>query len=315
MRSVTFFLLFALAAAAFASDGSKQLSPSMQKSGSSARSESSLRVDVSMALVSVNVTDINGRNVTGLQRENFRLLDDKQPRDIASFSREDQPVTVGLVFDCSRSMLDKFAVAREAPTQLYRQLNERDESFLITISDTPSLRHALTSNFEELQNALFFTNPNGTTALLDGVYLGLMQIRKARNPRRALIVVSDGGDNNSRYTLGELKNMAAESDAQIFAIGLHLNPTTVEERGGPELLAALARASGGIDYSVTSVNEIAGALAKIGTTLHNQYVLGYYPPMSAQSGKYHRITVQLKLPSYLPPLHIYARAGYYTPER
>jgi Ca-activated chloride channel family protein len=315
MRSLTFSILFALAATAFANDSFKQLSPSIQKSGASAPSESSLRVEVSMALVPVSVTDINGRNVTGLQRENFRLLDDKQPRDIASFSREDQPVTVGLVFDCSHSMLDKFTVAREAPTQLYRQLNDRDESFLITISDRPTLRHALTSNFEELQNALFFTKPGGTTALLDGVYLGLTQIRKARHPRRALIVVSDGGDNNSRYTLGELKNMAAESDAQIFAIGLHLNPTTVEERDGPELLAALARASGGIDYSVTSVNEIAGALAKIGTTLHNQYVLGYYPPMSAQSGKYHRITVQLKLPSYLPPLHIYARAGYYTPER
>ena len=109
--------------------------------------------------------------------------------------------------------------------------------------------------------------------------------------------------------------MATESDAQIFAIGLHLNPTTLEERDGPELLAALTRASGGIDYAVTSVNEIAGVLAKIGATLHNQYVLGYYPPVSAQSGKYHRITVQLKLPSYLPPLRIYARAGYYTPGR
>ena len=315
MRSVSFLLLIALAASVFASDSTKQLSPSIQKSGSSAPSDPSLRVDVSMALVPVSVTDINGRNVTGLQRENFRLLDDKQPRDIASFSREDQPISVGLIFDCSRSMSDKFLVAREAPTQLYRQLNDRDESFLITVSDRPNLRHRLTSNFEELQNALFFTNPNGTTALLDGVYLGLAQMRKARNPRRALIVVSDGGDNNSRYTLSELKKLAEESDAQIFAIGLHLNPTTVEERDGPELLDALTRASGGIDYSVTAVNEIAGALASIGTTLHNQYVLGYYPPVSAQSGKYHRITVQLKLPSYVPPLRIYARAGYYAPER
>jgi Ca-activated chloride channel homolog len=315
MRSISFFLLFLLAAIAFADDSSKQPSSSIKKTGLGLSSDPSLRVDVSMALVPVSVTDIEGRNVTGLQRENFRLLDDKQPRDIASFSREDQPISVGLIFDCSRSMSDKFLVAREAPTQLYRQLNDRDESFLITVSDQPTLRESLTSNFEELQNALFFTNPNGTTALLDSVYLGLSQIRRARNPRRALIVVSDGGDNNSRYTLGELKKLAAESDAQIFAIGLHLNPTTVEERDGPELLAALTRASGGIDYSVTSVNEIAGALARIGATLHNQYVLGYYPPVSTQSGKYHRITVQLKLPSYIPPLRIYARAGYYTPER
>jgi Ca-activated chloride channel family protein len=315
MRSVIFSFLFALAATALANDSSKQLSPSIQKSGSSALAESSLRVDVSMALVPVSVTDVNGRNVTGLQRENFRLLDNKQPRDIASFSRKDQPVTVGLIFDCSHSMLDKFTVARDAPAQLYRQLNDRDESFLITVSDRPSLRQALTSNFEELQNALFFTNPNGSTALLDGIYLGLMHTRKARNPRRALIVVSDGGDNNSRYTLSELRKMATESDTQIFAIGLHQNPSSAEERDGPELLGTLARATGGIHYSIAGVNEIAGVMAKIGTTLRNQYVLGYYPPAGTQSGKYHSITVQLKLPPYLPPLRIYARAGYCTPER
>jgi Ca-activated chloride channel homolog len=267
-----------------------------------------------MALVPVSVTDPNGRNVTGLERENFRLLDEKQPRDIASFSREDQPISVGLVFDCSRSMFNKFAVARYAPSQLYKQLGDRDESFLITVSDKPTLRQALTSNFDELQNALLFTNPNGSTALLDGVYLGLMKMRKANNPRRALIVVSDGGDNNSRYTLPELKMLAMEADTQIFAIGLHDNPATVEERDGPELLSVLARASGGIHYTVQGVNEIAGIMAKIGTTLHNQYVLGYYPPSITQNGKYRKITVQLRVPQGLPPLRIYARAGYYTPE-
>jgi Ca-activated chloride channel family protein len=315
MRSVNFSLLIALAASALAGDGSKPLSPSIESNGTNAEAESSIRVSVSMALVPVSVTDPNGRNVTGLRRENFRLLDDKQPRDIASFSREDQPITVGLVFDCSRSMWDKFLVAREAPAELYRQLNDRDESFLVTVADRPALRQPLTSDFAQLQNALFFTNPNGSTALLDGVYLGLTHIRKARNPRRALIVVSDGGDNNSRYTLGELKRLAAESDAQIFSIGLHLRPATVEEREGPELLGTLARASGGIHYSIAGVNEIGDVMAKIGTTLHNQYVLGYYPPSSAQSGKYHKITVQLKLPASLPPLRIYARAGYYAPER
>ncbi len=226
MRSVNFYFLLALAATALASNGSKQPSPSIHGNGSSSEAESSIRVSVSMALVPVSVTDTNGRNVTGLRRENFRLLDDKQARDIASFSREDQPVTIGLIFDCSRSMSDKFLVAREAPAQLYRQLNDRDESFLITVADRPDLRQPLTSNFAELQNALFFTNPNGSTALLDGVYLGLAHIRKAHNPRRALIVVSDGGDNNSRYTLGELKKIALESDTEIFSIGLHLSPAT-----------------------------------------------------------------------------------------
>ena len=312
MRSVNFYFLLALAATALASNGSKQPSPSIHGNGSSSKRI----LDPSECKHGACTGERNRherRNVTGLRRENFRLLDDKQARDIASFSREDQPVTIGLIFDCSRSMSDKFLVAREAPAQLYRQLNDRDESFLITVADRPDLRQPLTSNFAELQNALFFTNPNGSTALLDGVYLGLAHIRKAHNPRRALIVVSDGGDNNSRYTLGELKKIALESDTEIFSIGLHLSPATVEERDGPELLGTLARASGGIHYSIRSVNEIADALAKIGTTLRNQYVLGYYPSSIAQSGKYHKIIVQLKLPASLPPLRIYARAGYYAP--
>ncbi len=268
-----------------------------------------------MALIPVSVLDQNGRNVTGLQRENFRVIDGKEPRNIASFSREDQPITVGLIFDCSGSMVDKFVLARAAPEQLYRQLSDADESFLVTVSDNPVLRQPLTSNFGDLQNALFFVNPKGTTALLDGVFLGLAQMKKAHNPRRALIVVSDGGDNNSRYTFRELRRMAMEADTQIFSIGLHQAPGTQEEELGPELLEGLSRASGGIHYIIHNAGQIAGVMAKIGQTLHNQYVLGYYPPASAQSGKYRPVTVQLRLPQGLPPLQIFARTGYYTPER
>jgi Ca-activated chloride channel homolog len=266
-------------------------------------------------LASVSVLDQNGRNVTGLGRENFLLFDDKQPRDIASFSRDDQPVSVGLIFDCSRSMTDKFQVAREAPMQLFKQLNDQDESFLVTISNSPTLRVPLTPKFGDIRNALVFTNPHGATALLDGVYLGLSQMRRAHNSRRALIVVSDGGDNNSRYTLRELKKIAMESDAQIFCIGLHENPQTREEMDGPLLLETLSRATGGIAYSLRQPTEMADVMAKIGLMMHNQYVLGYYPPDDAQSGKYRPITVELKVPVGLLPLHIYARAGYYVPER
>lgn len=278
-----------------------------------AKSASSIRVDVRMALVPVTVLDDTGRNVTGLQRENFRVLDGKQPQDIASFSREDQPISVGLVFDCSRSMLDKFAVAREAPVELFKQLNDKDESFLITVSDAAELRLGLTGNFGDLRDALLFTHPTGSTSLLDGIYLGLAEMKKAHNPRKALIVVSDGGDNNSRYTMRELKKIAQESDTQIFSIGLHANPQAPEEADGPALLDQLGRASGGIQYTVKQPAEIAQAMAKIGTTLHNEYVLGYYPPASTQSGKYRTITVELRVPSGLPDLHIYSRSGYYAP--
>jgi Ca-activated chloride channel family protein len=274
----------------------------------------SIRVGVNMALVPVTVLDEAGRNVTGLAPGNFRVIDGSTPRPIASFSLEDQPVSVGLVFDCSGSMREKFLTAREAPAELYKQLNEGDESFLITVSDSPVLRQKLTSNLEEIQNALVFTHPTGATSLVDSVYLGLAQLKMAHNPRKALIVVSDGGDNNSRYTQRELTNIARESDAQIFTIGLHRNPRTGEEIAGPELMEDLARSSGGINYRVSDMNRLRVVMSQIGVTLHNQYVLGYYPPPDARGGKYHKIKVQLLLPLGLPPLRIFARAGYYAPE-
>lgn len=318
MRFVTFTLITFLMlwkTPLVAADDGNGPAVSGETRSNGVKTSDSIRVDVRMALVPVSVLDPSGRNVTGLEKDNFRLIDGKEPRDIASFSREDQPITVGLVFDCSRSMTDKFVVAREAPALLYQSLNDQDESFLVTISDSPALRWGLTSNFGDLRDALLFTRTGGSTALLDSVYLGLAQMKKAKNPRKALIVVSDGGDNNSRYTLRELKKVAMEADTQIFAIGLHDTPKTPEEELGPSLLDDLARASGGIQYTVQRPAEISEAMAKIAATLHNEYVLGYYPPTSAQSGKYRAITVQLHVPSGMPPLHIYSRAGYYMPEQ
>jgi Ca-activated chloride channel family protein len=176
------------------------------------------------------------------------------------------------------------------------------------------LRQGLTSNLEEIQKALIFIHPHGATSLVDGVYLGLTQLKTAHNPRKALIVVSDGGDNNSRYTLNELTKMAMESDAQIFTIGLHGKPRSAEELQGPQLLEKLGHASGGISYIVSDANRLHAVMGQIGVTLHNQYVLGYYPPPDAPSGKYRKIKVQLLLPSGLPPLRIFARTGYYAPE-
>ncbi len=312
--TVTLPLFFLIGQASpVAGDSLKGPATAGESASQSAKSASSIRVDVRMALVPVTVLDGNGRNVTGLQRENFRVIDGREPQAIASFSREDQPISVGLIFDCSRSMMDKFAVARTAPVELFRQLNDQDETFLITVSDAAELRRSFTGNFGDVRDALLFTRPTGSTSLLDGIYLGLAEMKKAHNPRKALIVVSDGGDNNSRYTMRELRKIAQESDTQIFSIGLHANPQAPEETEGPELLDGLGRASGGIQYVVRQPSEIAQAMAKIGTTLHNEYVLGYYPPASAQSGKYRTITVELRVPEGLPALHIYSRSGYYAP--
>jgi Ca-activated chloride channel homolog len=273
----------------------------------------SIRVNVDMTLVPVVVLDPIGHNVSGLQRENFRVFDGPEQRPIVSFGRQDAPITVGLVFDCSRSMTSKFAVARKAPAELYHQLNPQDESFLVTVADRAILRQGLTSNFEDIENALLFVNPNGTTSLLDGVYTGLMELKKSHKPRKALVVVSDGGENYSRYSMRELASLAQESDAQIFTIGLCQNPETREENEGPELLGKLAGLSGGLEYLVNDMNELHSIMGRIGITLHDEYLLGYYPPESVMAGKYRKIKVQLVTPAGLPKFHVYARSGYFVP--
>ncbi|MBZ5584294.1 MAG: VWA domain-containing protein [Acidobacteriia bacterium] len=274
-----------------------------------------IRVDVNMTLVPVTVMDSFGRNVVGLQPDNFRILDGSRQVPIASFGRQDAPVSVGVVYDCSRSMTEKFKTARTAPSELYKRLNSRDESFLITVSNRADLRRKFTSEFGQIESALLFTHPEGVTPLLDGVYLGLSQLKHAHNPRKALIVVSDGGDNNSRYTIREVMSAALESDTEIFVIGLYDDPQTQEEVDGPQLLATLAEKTGGVNFIIRDGNDLRGAMAKIGSTLHNQYVLGYYPPQDATPGKYRKIKVQVMAPPGTPPLQIYARSGYYAPGR
>jgi Ca-activated chloride channel family protein len=274
---------------------------------------SSIRVDVNMALVPVTVMDSTGRNVVGLSQENFRVFDGNEPRPIISFGTADAPISIGLIYDCSRSMTDKFAIARRAPAQLFEQLNPEDEAFLITVSDRPAMRQDFTSDFSQIQSALTFTHPNGTTSLLDGVYMGLQRLRQAHNPRKALIIVSDGGDNNSRYTIRDLANLAAESDTEIFSICLYGNPQSEEEASGPGLLSHLAQVSGGISYMIGDVNAMKTTFGKIGITLHHQYMLGYYPSPNVPSGKYRKIKVQLLVPEGIQRLRIFSRSGYYAP--
>ncbi|HJT87316.1 MAG TPA: VWA domain-containing protein [Bryobacteraceae bacterium] len=274
-----------------------------------------IRVDANMTLVPVTVTDDLGRNVRGLRKQNFRVFDGAEPRPIVSFSQQDAPVSVGLVFDCSRSMTDKFKTARDAANELFHNLNPGDESFLVTISDRAELRQKFTSNLADVENALVFTHPNGTTSLVDGVYLALAQMKKAHNPRKALIVVSDGGDNNSRYTLRELIDRAVEADTMIYTIGIFQNPQSVEEAEGPDLLKKLSDSTGGLPYAVQNIKDLCTTMARIGITLHNQYLLGYYPPDNAPGGKYRRIRVEVLVPEGTPRLQIYARTGYYVPQR
>lgn len=273
-----------------------------------------MKVDVNLVLVPVTITDPMNRLVTGLDKDNFQLFQDKNRETIRDFSTEDAPVSIGLIFDMSGSMGDKIDRAREAVVEFLKTANPQDEFFLITFNDRPDEVSDFTQSIADLQNKLIFTQPKGRTALLDAIYLGMSKMRQARYPRRALLIISDGGDNHSRYTEGEIKSLVREADVTIYAIGIydHYFPTP-EERLGPELLSEIAENTGGRAFSVDNPNDLADVATKIGIELRNQYVLGYRPKNPVHDGKWHKIKVKLIPPRGLPPLHVHAKSGYYAP--
>ena len=281
------------------------------------RPRSNIRVDSTLVLIPVTVTDPMNRFVTGLEKENFKLTEDKQPQEISQFSSEDAPLSVGVVFDCSGSMGHKLDKSRQAVAQFFKLANPEDEFFLVQFNDSANLIQTFTRNLEEIQNKLAFTQSKGRTALLDAVYMAVHEMKKARNPRKALLLISDGGDNSSRYSEAEIKSVVKEADVQIYAIGIYESAgarnRTPEETTGPALLTEIAEQTGGRQYQVDDLNELPDVAAKIGVELRNQYILGYSPRNLSRDGKYRRVQVRLVQPHGMPLLRPFWKQGYYAP--
>jgi VWFA-related protein len=282
-----------------------------------ARPHASIRVDSTLVLIPVTVTDPLNRFVTGLEKENFKLTEDKLPQEITQFSSEDAPLSVGVVFDCSGSMGHKLDKSRQAVAQFFKLSNPEDEFFLVQFNDSASLIQPFTRNLEEIQNKLAFTQSKGRTALLDAVYMAMHEMKKAKNPRKALLLISDGGDNSSRYSEAEIKALVKEADVQIYAIGIYESAgarnRTPEETSGPALLTEIAEQTGGRQYQVDNLNELPDVAAKIGVELRNQYILGYSPKNLSRDGKYRKIQVKLVQPHGMPILRPFWKQGYYAP--
>jgi Ca-activated chloride channel family protein len=277
----------------------------------------SIRVDTNLVLINVTVTDPLNRFVTGLESEHFKLFEDKSEQRIATFASEDAPLSVGLVFDASGSMGAKLQKARLAAAQFFKTANPDDEFFLVQFNDKPEMVQPFTTMTEEIQNRLTFTQAKGRTALLDGIYMALNHMKKARNTRKAILVLSDGGDNSSRYTESEIKNLVREADVQIYAIGIFepvsARSRSAEELAGPGLLSEIAEQTGGRHFPVENLNDLPDVAAKIGIELRNQYVIGYVPNNTTRDGKYRRVQVKINQPRGLPPLRPFWRQGYYAP--
>jgi Ca-activated chloride channel homolog len=273
-----------------------------------------VKVDVNLVLVPVTITDPMNRLVTGLDKENFTVFENKEPQELRTFSSEDAPVSIGVIFDVSGSMSSKIERAREAVIEFFKTANPQDEFFLIAFADKPEEVSDFTSSVEDIQSKLVYTVPKGRTALLDAVYLGVSKMRQAKYQKKALLIISDGGDNHSRYTEGEIKSLVKEADTLIYAIGIydHYFPTE-EERLGPALLSEITELTGGRAFTIDNPNDLADVATKIGIELRNQYVLGYRPKNPGHDGKWRKIKVKLLPPRGLPPLRVYAKTGYYAP--
>src|SRR5204863_9790472 len=177
-----------------------------------------IRSKVDLVLVPVTITDPMNRLVTGLDRENFQLFEGKEAQEIKHFSSEDAPVSLGVIFDMSGSMSSKIERAREAVVEFFKTANPQDEFFMITFADKQEEISDFTQSVEDIQGKLVYTIPKGRTALLDAIYLGVSKMRQAKYPKKALLVISDGGDNHSRYTEGEIKSTVKEADLLMYAI-------------------------------------------------------------------------------------------------
>jgi Ca-activated chloride channel homolog len=274
-----------------------------------------IRTETQITLVGASVTDPLGRLVTGLQQENFRIFEDGVEQEIVRFSSEDVPVSIGVIFDMSGSMADKIDKSRQAAVQFFRTANPQDEFFLVNFNDRAQLISPFTGSVDDLQDRLMYTGAHGLTALFDGVYLGLSQMRGAHNTKKALLILSDGGDNHSRYSETEVRKFVREADVQIYAIGL-FDPDggpTPEEREGPGLLGDMTLMTGGRIFVVKNVNQLPDIATKISMELRNQYVLGYRPSQRAHDGKWRKIKVRLNPPKGLPPLEVAAKSGYFAP--
>ena len=274
-----------------------------------------IKSEVELTMVPVTVTDPYGRLVTGLERENFRVFEGNLEQEIVRFESQDVPISIGVIFDMSGSMSDKIEKSRMAAVQFFRTSNPQDEFFLVNFNDRAQLISTFTGSVEDLQNRLMFTSTRGMTALFDGIYLGLSQMKGAHNTKKALLIISDGGDNHSRYTELDVRNFVKESDVQIYAIGLY-DPDggrTIEEANGPALLSELTQMTGGRTFPAASTNDLADIATKISMELRNQYVLAYRPSDHSRDGKWRKIKVKLRPPKGLPPLTVYSRTGYYAP--
>jgi Ca-activated chloride channel homolog len=280
---------------------------------SSPQKPSSLKVDVNLVLINGTVTDSQSRIVTGLEKDQFQIFEDKIEQKITSFSNEDVPASIAILFDTSRSMRNKLSQSRDALAAFLKISNPNDEFMLITFDDFPKVRAEFTSDIAEIQNKMTFAVAKGCTTLYDAIYLGLEKMKHAQNPRKAIILITDGDDTCSRYVLSNIRKEAQESDVTIYAIGIVDEFSSAIRIGetGREVLQNLAEITGGGAFFPSSPFDLEEICTKIAIALKNEYVIGYASNRKIDDGHWHKVKVKLHPPKGLTLLSLHFKSGYF----
>jgi Ca-activated chloride channel family protein len=265
-----------------------------------------------LVLVPVTVIDRNGKPAVDLEQQHFSVTEDSQPREIASLTCEEAPVGLGLVVDLSGSMSGKLKHAISATRAIADLAGESDEVFLMTFGDRPEMRVGFARGAGQIASGLIGVRANGDTALIDAVYQALHEVRASSHRRRALAVISDGGDNASRYNKAELKRLALEADVQIYGISIVESPTDRDQRRGAFLLEELSEITGGLHFTIRNRADLPPMAEKLARAMKDVYTIAYKPG-EGSPGKWRRIRISVTPPT-AERLKVYARSGYILPE-
>lgn len=279
--------------------------------------EATFKSTSNLVVIPVSVTDQANRFVIDLKKEDFQIFEDGVEQTVAHFSDEEAPLSVGLAFDESGSMDLKLRRSRDAAAELLKTMGPGDEAFLVEFNEKVKVSVPFTSKPQEIQNALTNSQPGGLTAMLDAVDTSLKEMKKAKNPRKAIVIVSDGGDNSSHYTAAQIESLVREADVEIYSMGV-FEPTfgiglPAEEVSGPKLLSEISQQTGGRAFAASLSSDLPAVAARIAIELRNQYVLAYYPKNQERDGKYHKVEVKVAQPKGISTVKAHWRTGYYAP--
>lgn len=295
---------------------SQDAAPTPPKQGD--RKTGDIKIETDLVTLTLTVTDSYGRFVSGLTKDAFSVWDEKEKQKITFFSDTDAPASIGILFDVSGSMSgDKIAKARHALERFINTSHPRDEYYLIAFNKRAQLLMDRTRDGEAVLNRLTLVEPKHNTALYDACYLGVERVTRGTHQKKALLIISDGQDNASRYNFKEVRRLMKESDVVIYSVGI-ISPhdaTTMDGMQGQAFLDELSSVTGGKSFYPSSDVEMDEIFERIALELRHQYSIGYTPEDFSPNGDWRKVKVKVKRVSGLGRLTVRYRSGYYATPR